>query len=350
MNTKNELGTMVRNYRFLKATTAVVAMLAAVSHARAGETTAGRKGGPLKVVILAGQSNMQEPAKWHTLKGLADSPETKPLYDMLVDENGKVRIHKDVHIAMPQYGQDEEGNKTTTPVPGPLPHGFGGLVLGQDKAGGSYGPELGFGVTLYETLQEPILIIKAAWGGKDLHSQFRPPIGEEWTPPKGHPDHPESAPPALPIPSRIELPDDFKPPEGRGKHMQIGRGFSIGEVNGVHPIYLSQVYEKKGNLTSIPFEKGDLIIGLNGQGLRENPIRRWRDLWFNEVRDGDWTLKITRWRNGKIETVEIDTAQTLDGGRASVPAYLAAKKAARKKLLAEGGEYYGKMNKIPPAT
>ncbi len=305
---------------------------------------AGKK--PLKVVILAGQSNMQEPAKWHTLAGLADSPETKPLYDKLVDENGKVRIHNDVRVVREIGGRDEDGKPFTTISSGPLPRGFGGLVLGKDKAGGNYGPELGFGVTLHETLQEPLLIIKTAWGGKNLHSQFRPPTGKEWTPPKGHPDHPDSAPPPLPIPASIKLPDGFVPPAGRGNHLQIAKGFPIGEVNGVHPIYVSQVYEKKGNLTSIPLRKGDLIIGLNGRGLRENPVRRWRDLWFNEVRNDGWKLEIALCRAGKVETVEIDTAQTLDGGRAGVPAYVAAKKAERQKLLTEGGEYYEKMMRI----
>ena len=235
---------------------------------------------------------MQEPARWHTLKGLADSPETRPLYDKLVDKNGRVRIHKDVRVVKEIGGRDEDGKPFTSISSSPLPRGFGGLVLGKDKAGGSYGPELGFGVALHETLQEPILIIKTAWGGKNLHSQFRPPTGKEWTPPKGHPDHPDSAPSPLPIPTSIKLPDDFKPPAGHGNHIQIAKGFPVGEVNGVHPIYVSDVYEKKGKLTSIPLEKGDLIIGLNGRGLRENPVRRWRDLWFNEVRDGDWKLKM----------------------------------------------------------
>ena len=294
MNTKQEHHKVTLCRRYWKAAIAVVAMLVAphVGGADQGE----KKAVPLKVVILAGQSNMQQPAKWHTLAGLADSPETRPVYDKLVDKNGKVRIHKDVRIAMPQYSRDEDGNTITTPVPGPLPHGFGGLVLGKDTESHGYGPELGFGVTLHETLQEPILIIKAAWGGKSLNYHFRPPIGKEWTPPKGHPEHPDSAPPALPIPTSITLPDDFQPPEERGKNMQIMSGRSIGKLNGVYPIYIYGGYEKKGNLTSIPFETGDLIIGLNGEGLGENPVQRWRDLWFNEVRDGDWMIRIARWR------------------------------------------------------
>jgi len=309
---------------------AALTTLVALSPALADESPAARPGRPLKIVILAGQSNMQEPAKWHTLAGLADSEETKPLYDKLVDENGKVRIHNDVHMAK-------------LDVNGPLPHGFGGRVLGRDKEGGNYGPELGFGVTLYETLQEPILIIKTAWGGKSLHTDFRPPIGKEWEPPEDHPDHPDNAPPPRPIPTRIELPADFQPPVLRGKNMQIMSGRSIGEVNGVYPIYIYSGYGQKAHFTSIPFQAGDLVLGLNGEGLGEEPVQQWRNTWFHTVREGDWMLKVTRWRDGTIETIDIDTAKLLEDGRAGIPAYLAAEEAKREKLLEEGGEYYGLM-------
>jgi hypothetical protein len=304
-------------------------MLVAVSPALAGENP-GRHGRPLKVVILAGQSNMQEPARWHTLAGLADSAETRRLYDKLVDEGGKVRIHKEVHVA----------NQKLT---GPLPLGFGGRVLGRDKEGGNYGPELGFGVALYETLREPILIIKAAWGGKSLNYHFRPPINQEWMPPGDHPDHPDNAPPPRPIPRSFKLPDGFQPPAIRGKNMQIMSGRSIGEVNGVYPVYVDRGYGQKKGFTSIPFEKGDVILGLNGEGLGEDPVKQWRNTWFSEVRALDWMLRVTRWRDGKIETVDIDTAKLLDDGRAGIPAYVAEQKAQRKKLLEEGGEYYGLM-------
>ena len=306
---------------------------------------------PLKVVILAGQSNMQKPAGWGTLKGLADSPETKHLYDKLVDENGKVRIHKDVYETVFEFKRgedgkvirDEEGNNIPAPSYGsPLPYKFGGKVLGVDKEGGSYGPELGFGVALHETLQEPILIIKTAWGGKSLNYHFRPPNTPEWEPPGDHPDHPDNAPPPLPIPTSFEMPADFEPP-ARGKNMQIMSGRTMGEVNGNHPIYVYGGYGEKANFKSIPFEKGDVILGLNGEGLPENPVNHWRNLWFNTVRKGDWMLKVTRWRAGKIETIDIDTALLLKGGRADIPAYVAEQEAARAKLLKEGGEYYGMM-------
>lgn len=354
---------MTRNSRLWHATVAVAAILVAatyIGYAGVNPPTQLRAGRPLKVVILAGQSNMQEPAKWETLAGLADSPETRPLYDKLVDKNGKVRIHKDVRFVKEISGKDEDGNPFTTITGSPLPPGFGGKVLGTElnpkpkkgekvkRVATNYGPELGFGVTLQKTLGEPILIIKTAWGGKDLHTQFRPPTGEEWTPPKGHPEHPDSAPTPLAIPKNVKLPVDFQPTTVRGNHLQIAKGTPIGAINGVHPIYISQVYDKtrKGEFPANPLQQGDLILGLNGAGLGENPVRQWRATWFGKIRDGDWMLKVTLWRKDKIETVEVDTAQLLPDGRAGIPAFLAEQKAAKKKLVEEGGVYYGKMMQI----
>lgn len=51
---------------------------------------------------------------------------------------------------------------------GPLTFGFGGSP---DKIG----PEFGFGLSLEQKLDAPILLIKTSWGGKSLHYDFRPP-------------------------------------------------------------------------------------------------------------------------------------------------------------------------------
>ena len=51
---------------------------------------------------------------------------------------------------------------------GPLTVGYGGNF---DKIG----PELGFGLSLEQKLDAPILLIKTCWGGKSLHYNFRPP-------------------------------------------------------------------------------------------------------------------------------------------------------------------------------
>jgi hypothetical protein len=204
------------------------------------------QGRPLKVFILAGQSNMQEPASWRTLAGLGDSPETKALYDKLADKDGKARVHKDIYVS---------NNGRSAP-------------LGDTTAVGGFGPELGFGVTMYEKLGEPILIIKTAFGGKSLHTDFRPPTKEHWSPPVGHPDHPDTPSTLPPIPKSFELPEGFEPPGTRGKNMQVMQGLSCGEMNGLYPVYVFGGYKasKNGGLTDIPFKKGDIILGLNGKG------------------------------------------------------------------------------------
>ena len=46
--------------------------------------------------------------------------------------------------------------------------GYGG---NRDKIG----PEFGFGLSMAQKLDAPILIIKTSWGGKSLNYNFRPP-------------------------------------------------------------------------------------------------------------------------------------------------------------------------------
>jgi hypothetical protein len=43
------------------------------------------------------------------------------------------------------------------------------------KSHGKIGPEFTFGLTMDTALKEPVLIIKTAWGGRSLNTEFRPP-------------------------------------------------------------------------------------------------------------------------------------------------------------------------------
>jgi hypothetical protein len=121
---------------------------------------------PLKVYIMAGQSNMQGHATESTLPYMSEFPETKPLLSKIVDENNKPKVYSKVHVA----AFSEQG-RTPREKKGVLTIGFGKNLTRSE----SFGPELGFGITVYEKLKEPILIIKTAWGGKSLHTDFRPP-------------------------------------------------------------------------------------------------------------------------------------------------------------------------------
>jgi len=51
----------------------------------------------------------------------------------------------------------------------------GGLTAGFGAKETSIGPEFGFGHAVGEALDEPVLLIKTAWGGKSLAVDFRPP-------------------------------------------------------------------------------------------------------------------------------------------------------------------------------
>lgn len=124
---------------------------------------------PLKVYILAGQSNMEGHAKVETLDYLADDPATAPLLAEIRDADGSARVCEDVHISYLTGSRGKNGE------------GFGQLTTGYGSRrnptedGGKIGPELTFGLTLDKAVAGPILLIKTAWGGKSLHTDFRSP-------------------------------------------------------------------------------------------------------------------------------------------------------------------------------
>jgi hypothetical protein len=68
-------------------------------------------------------------------------------------------------------------NRGTEPglATGPLSTGFGARPT-------AFGPEYAFGIMLEKNLDQPILIIKTAWGGKSLHFDFRPPSAGPYQP------------------------------------------------------------------------------------------------------------------------------------------------------------------------
>jgi carbohydrate esterase-like sialic acid-specific acetylesterase len=125
--------------------------------------------GPLRIYILAGQSNMQGHAKIETLDYLADDPETKPLLKLLRQSNGKPRVARRTRISY--LTSDGPGNGEGI---GKLSAGFGARRRAAED-GGKFGPEFSFGLCMEKATRDPILIIKAAWGGKSLHTDFRPP-------------------------------------------------------------------------------------------------------------------------------------------------------------------------------
>lgn len=120
---------------------------------------------PVRVFILAGQSNMQGHGKVDadpkandgkgSLEWLVKNPETASRFKHLVDADGNWIAREDVQISY----LERHGNLT----PG---YGF---------RDGYLGPELGFGQVVGNAIDEPVLLIKLAWGGKSLAQDFRPP-------------------------------------------------------------------------------------------------------------------------------------------------------------------------------
>lgn len=121
---------------------------------------------PLKVYILAGQSNMQGHASISTFDSLADDPKTAPLLKEMRGPDGKPKLCEKVWIS--SVGCLGDAYSDLKEKKGKLTAGFGAP---ENKIG----PEFTFGITMEKLLDEPILIIKTSWGGRSLHTDFRSP-------------------------------------------------------------------------------------------------------------------------------------------------------------------------------
>ncbi|MHC4694916.1 MAG: sialate O-acetylesterase, partial [Planctomycetota bacterium] len=134
-----------------------------------GDKVSGESRKPVKVFLLAGQSNMEgqgvvsmdHPRYYNSGRGnlvnTMKDPNKAHLYKHLKNEKGEWVVRDDVKITF----RDRSG----------------GLTIGYTGYGGSshIGPELQFGHFVGDYYDEPVLLIKTAWGGKSLFKDFRPP-------------------------------------------------------------------------------------------------------------------------------------------------------------------------------
>ena len=134
-----------------------------------------------KVFLLAGQSNMEgqavvamdHPEHYNGGRGNLVNVMKDPklakrmshLRESKRDADGDWTVRDD---AFCWYRTDRGELKA-----GPLSIGFAGYP-GRDH----FGPELQIGHLLADACAEPVLLIKTAWGGKNLHVDFRPPSAE----------------------------------------------------------------------------------------------------------------------------------------------------------------------------
>lgn len=199
---------------------------------------------PLRVFILAGQSNMEGPAHIRTFDYLADDPATAPLLQTMRGADGQPRVCDKVRISYLTGANDENFS-----IHGKLTAGYGSLWgLDRTKPGDKIGPEFTFGLTMEDALDGPVLLIKAAWGGKSLHTDFRPPSAgpyelssfqlENYPKQDGH-----------------GIPKDFEQwkvdkKEATGRYYRLMMEHIkqvLGDIPGVHPEYdASQGFELSG--------------------------------------------------------------------------------------------------------
>jgi alpha-galactosidase len=158
-------------------TAALLCVLSPISHAK-----------PLKVFILAGQSNMQGHADISTFDYIGKDPLTAPILAAMRDAEGKPRVCDKVWISSLGCGGNQYSDMLVKT--GKLTAGFG-------ASDSEIGPEFTFGIYTEKMLKEPVLIIKTSWGGRSLNTDFRPPSAGRYKLPKAVQDvwdqHPQGA-------------------------------------------------------------------------------------------------------------------------------------------------------------
>ncbi len=115
---------------------------------------AGATDRPVKVFVLAGDSNMAGRAKVSLLKYQANQAETKERFQHLIHD-GEWAVREDVWI---KYFKKK-----------------GNLTVGFGQESDRFGPELEFGNVVGDHFDEQVLLIKSSWGGNTLNRDFRSP-------------------------------------------------------------------------------------------------------------------------------------------------------------------------------
>jgi hypothetical protein len=166
--TTNAHGYISGMTKLSRKSTILMTILAAIC---CSSTTASAK--PVQVFILAGQSNMEgqgvvamdHPDYYNGGKGnlvwsMAHSA-SKVKMKHLKDADGNWVVREDVDVSFKFRDVVRKG----------------GLTVGYTGYGNRshIGPELQFGHVMGDFLEQPVLLIKTAWGGKSLYKDFRPP-------------------------------------------------------------------------------------------------------------------------------------------------------------------------------
>lgn len=135
-------------------------MFAVLAAVLASSGHAGLPGGTKKVQVflLAGQSNMEGHGQVRSLARLGEWPGHAELLDSLRSADGSWTVRDDVTIVWAAKDRP-----------------CGPLTVGWGVGANEVGPELAFGVVMGDAIDAPVLLIKTAWGGKDVYCDFRSP-------------------------------------------------------------------------------------------------------------------------------------------------------------------------------
>ena len=106
---------------------------------------------------------MQGHVNISTFDSMADDPKTAPILKDMRDAGGKPYVCKKVWISSIGCADDDTTEQT------------GNLTVGFGASTEDIGPEFTFGIYMEKLTGKPILLIKTSWGGKSLHTDFRPP-------------------------------------------------------------------------------------------------------------------------------------------------------------------------------
>ena len=127
---------------------------------------------PIKVFILSGQSNMGKARPIRLTRHQRSEAESEVSTS---EEEREVDRGDDVFVTFP-----ENKVRGGSALHGALTVGFGSEKTVRDENNKTVphpgiGPELGIGHVLGNHFEEPVLLIKAAWGGRAVKYSFRPP-------------------------------------------------------------------------------------------------------------------------------------------------------------------------------
>ncbi len=131
--------------------------------------------GKLKILILSGQSNMvgfgQLTGSPGTMESyIKDNPKD---YGHLAHDNGSHVVRDDVWIVNLSYQDKERMDWLTT--------GYGASKE-------HIGPEYAFGFEVGDYFEDPVLLIKSAWGGRSLSKNFLSPSAADYPAPQADGD------------------------------------------------------------------------------------------------------------------------------------------------------------------